>query len=70
MTWSSDTGKIVEGSGGKTLDNLLDDRANAVKKALMDMGVPESQIQFGSRPLYRDLDGTTSSAFKLEFKEN
>lgn len=67
LTWANHTGTPVKGSGGKTLDGLLDDRARAVRAALIELGVPADQIQIGSRPLYGDLDGVRTSGFKLSF---
>lgn len=69
LTWASDNGLEVRNSGGKTLEEILGDRASAVRDALLELGVPESQIEFGSRPLYGDLDGMTTSSFHLKFEE-
>ena len=66
-TWSGHTGLTVKNSGGKTLYELLDDRANAVRDALIDLGVPENQVEIGNRPLYGGLDEMDKSSFQLKF---
>ena len=68
LTWSSHTNLPVKGSNGKILLEVLDERAQAVKEALIRLGVPEDQIEFSKRPLYGDLDGIKESAFQLKFE--
>ncbi|MEQ9009296.1 MAG: RHS repeat-associated core domain-containing protein, partial [Ekhidna sp.] len=59
LTWGRHAGTPVVRNGkalnGYNLENLLNDRARAVRDALIELGVPEDQIEIGGRPLYQDL---------------